>query len=133
MPSQDYTRWHILKSRLDSLGFSQDFHEREIWWTAIGQNIGSEENGKGIDFVRPVLILRKFNRSFFLGVPASTTPKTGRYYAPVDIEGKPAKILLSQVRALDGRRLQNKIGTLNLGTFAKIQHQIAQLIEFPPQ
>lgn len=82
MIKKDYLIWHGVKTQLnnESKPSSPYFYEKEIWWTSIGQNIRCEEDGKGERFLRPVLILRKFNQSFYLGVPLSTTKKRGMYY-----------------------------------------------------
>jgi mRNA interferase MazF len=47
------------------------FKERDIWWVSIGVNVGFEEDGKHEKFLRPVLILKKFNKELFLGIPNS--------------------------------------------------------------
>jgi len=86
------------------------FYEREVWWAAVGCNVGFEEDGKGFDFARPVLIVRKFNEHFFIGVPLSTTSKTGRYYYRFESSPGCKTALLSQVRALDAKRLEASIG-----------------------
>lgn len=46
----------------------------------MGQNIGFEQNGKGDNFVRPVIILKKFNKNMFFGIPLSTQIKDGKFY-----------------------------------------------------
>ncbi|HJV33298.1 MAG TPA: hypothetical protein VJ694_04695, partial [Patescibacteria group bacterium] len=48
------------------------FEEREIWWSSLGENIGSEDNGKHDIFVRPVIILKKFSRALSLAIPVTT-------------------------------------------------------------
>ncbi len=42
------------------------YREKEIWWAALGQNIGYEVNGKNESYERPVLILKRYNEAFFL-------------------------------------------------------------------
>ena len=44
------------------------FRERDIFWSSLGENIGSEENGKWSEYTRPVLIVRKFNKQIFLNI-----------------------------------------------------------------
>ncbi len=74
------------------------FKERDIWWTSIGVNVGFEEDGKHEKFIRPVLVLKKFNRMLFLGVPMSTKFKDNKYYFKVTVKGKNVSILISQIR-----------------------------------
>ena len=38
-------------------------------------NIGYEQDGSGNDFIRPVVIIRKFNNEIFWGVPLTKTRK----------------------------------------------------------
>ena len=56
------------------------FQEREIWWTSLGENVGHEEDGKGISFERPFVVVKKFNRELLFGVPCSSVNKSNKYY-----------------------------------------------------
>ena len=51
------------------------FKERDILFISVGLNIGYEQFGKGSDFLRPVLVYKKFNKRTFLGIPLSTKIK----------------------------------------------------------
>ncbi len=107
MSRKDFASWHQLKNYLQEAELRMPFfYEQEIWWINMGLNLGSEEDGKGTGFLRPVIILRRFNRQLFYGVPISTTTKTGPFYYSFS-EGiaQPITALLSQVRAYDSRRL----------------------------
>ena len=46
----------------------------------MGLNIGYEQDGKGEDFLRPVLILKKFNKRVFLGIPLTKIKKDSHFY-----------------------------------------------------
>ncbi len=107
MASKDYWGWTARKITLNDGRARPYFHERQVWWTAIGHNIGDEEDGKGNNFTRPVLIIKKFNRSLFYGIPLSTNLKTGKYYHTLTIRGKKRVALLSHMRDYDAKRLLN--------------------------
>lgn len=78
---KDFGNWNIRKKDLDRRTSRPPFFkEKEVWWLSIGVNIGYEEDGKGRNFARPVLILRKFNNQLFLGIPLSTKTKANIYY-----------------------------------------------------
>lgn len=64
------------------------FKERDIWWASIGVNVGFEEDGKHEKFIRPVLVIKKFNRELFLGIPMSTKIKDNRYYVQVTVKNR---------------------------------------------
>ncbi len=65
---KDFDSWSKYKKKINST--SDDniayFYERELWWCALGINIGFEQDGKNKHHERPVLILRKFNRYFVI-------------------------------------------------------------------
>lgn len=65
----DYDRWNEIKKDIAKKEQFLTFKVREIYWLNVGQNIGYEVFGKGSDFLRPVLVFRKFSKDSFLGVP----------------------------------------------------------------
>ena len=69
---KNFDEWNECKKNRDKNDIDIYFYEREIWWCAIGVNVGFEQDGKGERFARPVLIIRKFSKNVFLGVPLTT-------------------------------------------------------------
>jgi mRNA interferase MazF len=126
--TKDYTKWHKLKSKIDTEMKRPGYKEREIWWLRVGQNIGAEEDGKGFNFVRPVLILRGFSKDLFIGVPLSSTAKRSRFYFAFDMNGKESAALLSQTRAFDTARLLGKIGVIEPHDFVKLKTALSALL-----
>ena len=116
----NYDHWNEIKKRLQVLAKCKKFKEREVWWCAIGLNLGTEIFGKGSAFARPVLILKKFNDGQFLGVPLSTKDKTGQYYFNFSLRGQMSTAVLSQVRTFSVYRLFNRMGRINQETFLKL-------------
>ena len=129
---KDFEGWNQLKQRLHS---KDDTHiasikEREIWWCSVGVNIGNEEDGHNERYNRPVLIIRKFNRYSFWGVPLTSRVKESRFYYPLEIKGKKACAMLSQLKLYDCRRLHGKmIGKLPDKPFAAIKTALVQLLQ----
>lgn len=109
------------------------YKNRDIFYIKMGQNIGFEQDGKGEDFVRPIIVLKGFNKEIFLGVPLSSKMKDGKYYYQFEFEKN--KILtrntaiLSQVRLFSTKRLLNKIGTINEEDFKRLKNKLKDLID----
>jgi len=123
---KDFDGWNNLKKQIqDRLTPHLFFKEREVWWCAIGTNIGSEEDGKNRDFSRPVVILKKFSDQNFMAAPFTTSLKTGKYLFRVPFTIKKESIIFSQIRFLDVRRLINKISKIDSSTFLQLQKIIA--------
>lgn len=120
--------WAKLKRKInDSSSVPSGYKERDVWWVAVGHNVGVEEDGKGEYFNRPVLIVKGFSKYQFWGIPLSTTKKTGEYYHPFVMNGNVSTALLSQLRVFDTRRFINKIGVVDQKNFAEIK---LKLIDF---
>ena len=103
------------------------FREKEVWWTALGVNIGFEQDGKGEEFRRPVLILKKFNKYVVLVVPLTTKiKKDNKYFMSCSVvdDGTLRMVVISQVRLIDTRRLIDKLGVADEDSFVKIKNAI---------
>lgn len=93
---------------------------REIWFARLGVNVGSEQDGVGADFLRPVLVYLKFNTSMCFVFPLSTIIKTNRYSYCFAFRDIPNDVLLSQLRLLDVKRLSHKIGVISKEDFQEL-------------
>ena len=130
---KDFDKWNKIKSNIENTFREPYFSEGEIWWCALGVNIGSEIDGKGDDFLRPILILKKYNQFGCLIIPLSSARNADRdnIYAGI-IEGKTATANLSQIRSLSPKRLIEKICIINKEIFIHIQ-KAAMEYNFPSQ
>ena len=107
------------------------FREREIYWASIGKNIVYEQNGKSDNFSRPVLILKKFSRNSFLGIPLTTKNKNDKFHFKFSFkEDELSWAYLSQIRLFDMKRLNKKIGKINIDDFKKLENKLKELL-FP--
>ncbi len=126
---KDFADWHLQKSALQNAANHVYFYEREVWWTAIGHNIGDEENGKGHNFARPVIIVKKFNRNLFYGLPLSTAMKNGKYYYPLTVKGQKQLVLLSHMRDYDAKRLLNRLDVIGEAEYLQLILSIILVIK----
>lgn len=130
---KDFKSWHSLKSRINTSQQLPTFKERELWWCSVGVNIGHEIDGKNQYFNRPVIVIRKFNKHIFWGVPLTTKFKDNPFYFPIDFTGHekhPRKryAMISHLRLYDSKRLHDKIGRLSYDQFEALQFALAGLI-----
>lgn len=114
--------WIGLKARLHEKQHRPPFvSEGDIWWISLGENVGSEVNGKSGKFSRPVIILKKLAHGFYFVVPTSTQTKEGTWYVPFVHKGENNIACLHQARSIDYRRLWSKLGTLDDTDFARVK------------
>lgn len=129
MKTKSYSLWHKIKSWLHNEKPWVFFHESEVWFCHLGENIGFEQDGKGTQFLRPVVIIRKFNKQIFWGVPLTSKIKTGPYYYNVEFGvNRNNSAILSQLRLIDAKRLKYKIGTLSPIEFQELTKKLKDLI-----
>jgi mRNA interferase MazF len=126
---KDFNRWNIKKQSLDAAVDGAHCHEREIWWCSIGVNVGSEQHSQTEDFSRPIIVVRRFTRDIFWGVPLTTKIKDGiPFRFRVTVEGVKNDALILQMRAYDRKRLVRQLSTLPKETFILLRREIMNAI-----
>jgi len=120
--------WIITKIIIDKKERGTVIEECRVYWCSLGENIGDEENGKGDDFRRPVLIFKKFNNNIFWGIPLSTKIKDNKYYIKISLKNEEVSAMISQLRILDTKRLDEYVGYISRVDFIKIQNRIISII-----
>ncbi len=93
-------------------------------------NIGVEEDGKDSNFERPVLVIKVFNRQCFLGIPMTSTEKTGKYYHKINFLGKDSYLILSQIKLFSIKRVSRKIYKIDKKEFDFIMNKLKNIIGF---
>lgn len=132
--TKNFDNWIVKKKKLhDKDGAPPLFKERDIWWVSVGVDVGYEEDGKDSNYVRPVLVIKKFNREMFLGVPMSTKLKDNKYYVPVTVKNNIISVMTSQIRVFSSKRIWNKLAELDHGDYAKILDEVKTFFILPPQ
>jgi mRNA interferase MazF len=101
--------------------------ERDMWWASIGENVGSEVNGKSSRFSRPVLILKKLAHGFYFVAPTTTQPRAGSWYVRVRLGDQDEYVCLNQIRTMDYRRLYSKLGQVDTDHFNKVKDAFLRL------
>ena len=126
---KNFDDWNSLKQNLDKRQNNiPTFKHREVWWCHLGLNIGNEENGKGIFYSRPVLILRKFNNHIFFGIPLTTQIKDKHYYHKITLKNQEQCVMLSQLRLLESKRLTTKLGKLTQNQFDSVRIALKDML-----
>ena len=121
-----FDEWNEKKKKAHYVNKPPIYHECEIWWVMIGENVGSEVNGKGDDFLRPVLVIRKYGNLLF-GVPLSSQVHRGMWYDQFEYKNRTQCVLLSQAGRLSANRLRYKMGRISKIDFIRICDSLSKL------
>ncbi len=126
---KNFSLWNNRKPQLEAKSIDEIyFREREIWWCSIGINIGDEEDGKNDDFERPVLIIKKFNKNIFFGIPLSSQEKENKYYIKLIYENGEGQAMISQMRLFSSKRILRRITALSESEFIKIINEFKKIL-----
>ncbi len=121
---KQFEKWCLLKKEINTYN-NRTYRPRDIWWCTAGENIGSEESGKGDRFARSVLIVTSFGREVCLIVPLTSSENIHKYRIPIgQIDGVEAKVIISQMRVVDSRRLEDKICYIDKDTLKTVKKAI---------
>lgn len=132
-----FTEWGNEKKKIHNKK-NEEFYvnTREIWYVKMGVNIGFESDGKG-EFIRPVLVLKKIG-NLFLTLALTSKGKDGHFlYQKLKevsfLEGYDAKkdssyAILSQVKVMDKKRFEDRMGYVSKNEFAEIQKKLKKIM-----
>ncbi|OGG59189.1 hypothetical protein A2765_01190 [Candidatus Kaiserbacteria bacterium RIFCSPHIGHO2_01_FULL_56_24] len=125
---KDFDRWTSSKKRLHAGRFSDYVHAREVWWCALGVNIGVEADGKHGNFERPVLVLRKFSQDAVLAVALTTRIKKNPYYVTFRHDRHEFAAVISQIRLISTKRLLRFVYKMDSTIFRKISLEVQGMV-----
>lgn len=122
---KDFESWHELKKLLEreSSNKALYFKPKEIWMCLLGLNIGSEQDGRGTSFSRPVLVFKVFNQDTFLGICVTSQKHYGSHCFKFNIGGVDQFVNLSQIRTLSTKRFERKMATLPHEIFSNLKER----------
>lgn len=127
---KDFDKWNDVKKRVNARdGMEIYFHEGDVVWSSMGLNIGYEEDGKGVEYKRPVLIIKKFNKNLFWGLSLTSKAKSNKYYIPIKVkEGKESYVIISQIKLFDKKRILQKIRNISKAELNFIKSEIIKIL-----
>ena len=127
---KDFDKWNEKKKAIDKNEESYLFKEGDIWWVSVGINVGSESCGKGETYRRPVMIYKKLSSHMCIVLPMTTKEKTGTWFVDVSFQSEKVWVLLYQIKTMDTKRFQRRIGVIDDNDFAKVKEKLALLLGF---
>ena len=125
---KDYKTWMGVKAGIHNENTIRSIKEGDVWWAAVGENVGTEIDGKNSRYSRPVVILRKHNNLTFTAVPLTSKKHTGTWYQDFIFQDKTQTAVLVQTRVMSVARPYTRIGRLSKGDLNKIKEAYIDLI-----
>lgn len=125
---KNYKKWMGVKATLNNKEEIRKINEGDVVWAAVGENIGTEIDGKSEKYSRPVIVLRKHSERCFTGIPLTSRPHKGSWYANFVFQDKEQTAVLVQTRLFDTARVYSWIGKLSNKDYDYISRRYIKLI-----
>ncbi len=127
---KDFDNWNKKKQQLDKNKDAKAYCKiGDVWVASVGQNIGYEQNGKGKDFLRPILIVKKFNNQMVWAVPLTSIPKSlNFYYNFTDPHENNVAAILAQLKLFSTKRLYRKVYRIQEEKFYTVINELKKLL-----
>lgn len=129
--SKQYDDWNEKKKLIE-----QDrrfrrlyFKESDIWWCSLGKNIGTESFGKGENFRRPIIILKKLSAEMCIALPITTQRKEGSWFVEISFQGEKRWVLLHQIRMVHVKRFQRHMAEITSEDMFLVKEKLKTLLE----
>lgn len=121
--------WFLIKEMKHNKGIKKipKIANGEVWWVAIGENVGVEINGKSEYFSRPVIVFSKLSHLGFMGIPLTTQEHTGSWYVNFRFQGKDVGAVLSQAKVFSTARLYSRLGQVAEDDMEKVRNGFCNL------
>lgn len=125
---KDYDAWNEKKKVVDIRLKPNFIHDGEVWMSYIGLNIGTEANGVGKEFMRPVLIIKRVRFEQVWCVPFSTQDNRDYVKLNYKYKGKENFANILQLKTIDSGRLAYKMGKLSDADITLIKQKICNTL-----
>jgi ribose 5-phosphate isomerase B len=124
-----FDHWNAVKKRTDALAHTPHVSHGDVVLIRMGKNIGFEQDGEGELFLRPVVVIKKYNQYVFTGVPLTTKKKTNAYYVDIGmVKGVQNYAIISQLRLFDAKRIEYFLGHIPKDGVQALRARIAEVI-----
>ena len=123
--------WNKKKKTINQNNKSMGLKERDIVFVHMGVNVGYEQDGKGEEFLRPVVVLKVFNRNLFFGIPLTSKKRDGSFFVNVNFKHgeklHESTAIIVQAKTFDTKRARYKKGMIVKEDFEKLKDKLYDL------
>ena len=125
---KNYKNWMKVKTFVHNEAPIRTIKEGDVWWAAVGENVGVEIDGKNEKYSRPVVVLKKHGRLCFTGVPLTSKEHKGSWYVSFEFQNKTQTAILIQTKLFDVKRLYERIGRIPNSDLKMIREKYIELL-----
>ncbi len=127
---KNFSERNIIKQQTDQSESPRFFiGTGKIWYVKLGCNIGHEIDGKGKQFLRPVLVISKIGNMFFVAPLTKWWKDDSKFYYKLkSVNYKyPSRVVLNHAKTIDKNRFIHTIGEISQKEFLYIKKLLKEL------
>lgn len=121
---KNFDQWNNFKKELNDKEKSHKVRPGEIRWCSFGVNVGSEIDGKGNSFTRPVIIISIAGPDLALVVPCSTKLHNRAGYMQFHAKNKQISACIHQMKIISTKRIYDRIEKISDPILLSIKSKI---------
>jgi mRNA interferase MazF len=133
MYQKNFDAWIFQKKKVDQeiIAIKNRLHIGEVRWCSIGVNIGSEIDGKGEGFFRPVLIVSLVGSALCLVVPVTSKIKREvPGFFVVTINNQEQSLCIQHMRSVSQKRIYQRMVTISENKLQSVKEKIKEFYNF---
>jgi mRNA interferase MazF len=121
-----FDRWNNNKKEINEAKHKALFTPGDIYWCEVGVNVGSEIDGKGERFTRPVLVVGVFKQNLLFVIPLTSSYKKGNEYFHLLVEDKEASLCFHQAKTISKNRCGMRIERISKLKLQTIKNKFSE-------
>lgn len=126
---KQFDSWNEVKKTVNDEDRQVNIRAGEVRWASLGVNVGSEVDGKGASFTRPVLVISVFGSKLALVVPMSTKVKDEPGYIPFTYKGRQVSLCIMQTKTISQKRILDRMSKISSARLTEYKLQIKHFFD----
>jgi mRNA interferase MazF len=123
---KEFDTWNSIKKEINEKEKPHKVRVRELRWGSLGVNVGSEIDGKGNTFTRPLIILSLAGPDLALVVPCSTKLHDRPGYIKIQLKNKEVSACIHQMKIISTKRIYDRIQKVSQEQVNNLKNQIKE-------
>ena len=129
MYTKDFDSWNPVKKGINEKEKSHKVRAGEMRWCSLGVNVGSEIDGKGNTFTRPVIIISIAGPDLAFVVPCSTKLHERAGYIQIQLKNKKVSACVHQVKIVSTKRIYDRIQRISKNQIKDLKDHIKKFYD----
>lgn len=126
---KEFDSWNQIKKSVNDKEKPHKVRHREVRWCSLGVNVGSEIDGKGETFTRPVIVVSIVGPDLAFVIPCSTKLHDRPGYLQIKLKNKTVSACLHQAKTISTKRIYDRIQKISQKQMEELKYKVKEFLE----